>query len=209
MNASLSRDPSASTVPMRLLSVNTAAAGRIDVGGRRVMSAITKRPVTGAVPVGKLGLHGDEQADPTVHGGLDKAVYAYPSEHYPFWDQARREAAAGQASLVDEALPFGFLGENLTLSGLFETDVWVGDRLVFPDCELVVSEPRQPCFKFVAVMGFKQAAKAMTRAENCGFYLRVVRPGTVTAGQGFTCVAGARELRIDLAFRRKMSRREE
>jgi MOSC domain-containing protein YiiM len=201
-------DPAAVAAPLRLLCVNSAAARRIDVGDRTVMSAITKRAMRGAVRVGNLGLEGDEQADPTVHGGVDKAVYAYPSEHYPFWDAARRDAGIAQASLLDETLAYGALGENLTLAGLLEREVYVGDRLVFPDCELVVSEPRQPCFKFVAVMGFKHAAKAMAQAENCGFYLRVSRPGLIEAGQAFTLLPGARELRIDLAFRRKMSRRE-
>lgn len=208
MNTVTAPESTAGAAALRLLCVNAAAARRIDVGGRTVMSAITKQARQGPVVVGPAGLAGDEQADPTVHGGIDKAVYAYPSEHYPFWEAARRDAGLVQSSLLDEPLAFGALGENLTLAGLLERDVYVGDRLVFPDCELVVSEPRQPCFKFVAVMGFKHAAKAMVQAENCGFYLRVSRPGHIEAGQAFTLVPGARELRIDLAFRRKMARRE-
>lgn len=192
---------------MAVKAVNVGTVRRLPVGGRTVMSAFGKRAVAGPVAVGPLGLAGDEQADPTVHGGLAKAVYAYPAEHYAFWEWARREQQA-DAGLLDEGLPSGALGENLTIEGLLETEVWVGDRLLLPDCELVVSEPRQPCYKFVAVMGFARAAKAMAETGHCGFYLRVTRPGSVEAGQVFTLQPGPREVRIDEAFRRKMSRRD-
>lgn len=190
-----------------LRAVNVGSVRRLPVAGRTVMSAFGKRAVAGPVAVGPLGLAGDEQADLTVHGGLAKAVYAYPAEHYPFWEQARREAGA-DAGLLDAALPSGALGENLTIEGLRESEVWVGDRLLLPDCELVVSEPRQPCFKFVAVMGFARAARVMAEAGCCGFYLRVARPGTLEAGQAFTLQPGTREVRIDQAFRRKMARHD-
>ena len=195
----------------RLGAVNLGTVRHLPVAGRRVMSAFGKRAVTGPVAVGPLGLAGDEQADLTVHGGLAKAVYAYPAEHYPFWVQARRDAGVtggADASLLDAALPSGALGENLTIEGLLEAEVWVGDRLLLPACELVVSEPRQPCYKFVAVMGFARAAKLMAEAGCCGFYLRVARPGTLEAGQTFTLQPGPRELRIDQAFRQKMARRD-
>ena len=191
----------------RLCAVNLGTVRRLPVAGRTVMSAFGKRAVTGPVAVGPLGLAGDEQADLTVHGGLAKAVYAYPAEHYRFWEQARREVGA-DAGLLEAALPSGALGENLTVEGLRESELWVGDRLLLPDCELVVSEPRQPCYKFVAVMGFARAAKAMAESGFCGFYLRVVRPGTLAAGQAFTLQPGPREVRIDEAFRRKMARRD-
>lgn len=191
----------------RLCAVNIGSVRRLPMAGRTVMSAFGKRAVTGPVAVGPLGLAGDEQADLTVHGGLAKAIYAYPVEHYPFWEQARREAGA-QAGLIDAPLPSGALGENLTLEGLRESEVWVGDRLRLPDCELVVSEPRQPCDKFVAVMGFARAARVMADSGCCGFYLRVARPGTLEAGQPFTLQPGPRAVRIDQAFRLKMARRD-
>ncbi len=195
----------------RIQAVNLGTVRRLPVGDRSVMSAYGKRAVNGPVAVGPLGLAGDEQADLTVHGGLAKAVYAYPAEHYPFWEQARREAgvpAGADAGLLDAPLPSGALGENLTVEGLHESELWVGDRLLLPDCELVVSEPRQPCYKFVAAMGFARAAKVMAESGFCGFYLRVSRPGTLEAGQAFTLQPGPREVRIDQAFRLKMARRD-
>ena len=159
--------PTFQSPPGRIQAVNLGGVRRLPVGDRTVMSAFGKRAVSGPVGVGPLGLVGDEQADLTVHGGLAKAVYAYPAEHYPFWEQARREAgvpAGADAGLLDAPLPSGALGENLTVEGLHESEVWVGDRLLLPDCELVVSEPRQPCYKFVAAMGFFSASCAPVHA---------------------------------------------
>jgi hypothetical protein len=112
------------------------------------------RPAPGRVAVGPLGLEGDEQADLSVHGGLSKALYAYPAAHYPFWQTVRAQA---RVALWDEALPPGAMGENLTIEGLDEARLWIGDRLVLPDCVLAVSEPRLPCAKFGAALGFLQA----------------------------------------------------
>ena len=139
-----------------LISVNTARIAPLLVNGKQTQSAILKRSRAGKVAVGERGLGGDEQADPRYHGGPAKAVYAYPSEHYPFWQTVRAQA---QAALWDEDLPWGMLGENLSLQGLQESEVYVGDVLRFPDCELAVTEPRYPCAKFNAVMGFNKAAK--------------------------------------------------
>ncbi len=111
----------------QLISVNVAQAQPLMAGGRKILSAIGKRGVAGSLQVGKLGLAGDEQADLSVHGGLEKAVYAYPVEHYAFWRAARREFGV---SMFDEDLPHGFMGENLTISGLLESDVFVGDELI-------------------------------------------------------------------------------
>jgi MOSC domain-containing protein YiiM len=96
------------------------------------------------------------------------------------------------------------MGENLSLSGLLETQVWLGDRLCFDDAELVVSEPRQPCFKFNAVMGFAQAAKLMAQSGYCGFYLAVKRPGRLRAGAAFRLEPGPREVSIPELFRLAM-----
>ncbi|MET0273188.1 MAG: MOSC domain-containing protein [Phenylobacterium sp.] len=189
---------------MRLLSVNTAPAQALPTERGEVLSGIRKRARSGAVAVAPLGLDGDEQADPSVHGGLAKAVYAYPVEHYPFWQTVRAQA---RAAAWDEALPHGAMGENLSLSGLLESEVWIGDLLRFPDCELLVSEPRYPCFKFNAVMGFKQAAKLMTQNGWCGFYLAVQRPGSLSAGQDFELIPGPREVGVAELFRARTSKK--
>src|SRR5450755_4246385 len=116
-----------------LQSLNVAHATPVTINGRKVMTAIGKRSVEGRLAVLPLGLEGDEQADLSVHGGPGKAVYAYPSEHYAFWQTVRAQAQVG---LWNETLPFGAMGENLTLQGLREGDLWIGDVLRFPDCEL-------------------------------------------------------------------------
>jgi MOSC domain-containing protein YiiM len=184
-------------------SVNVSLARRVDINGRAVMTAIGKRSVTGSVAVEPMGLAGDEQADLTVHGGLSKAVYAYPSEHYAFWQTVRAQA---QVSLWEEALPPGFMGENLTLSGLLESEVFIGDVLRFPNCQLAVSEPRYPCFKFNAAMGFKHASKLMAANAWCGFYLAVRLPGSIEAGEAFEVVPGPREVGITELFRSRVSK---
>ena len=184
-------------------SVNLSLARRVDINGRAVMTAIGKRAVSGPVAVEPVGLEGDEQADLTVHGGLSKAVYAYPSEHYTFWQTVRAQA---QVSLWDEALPPGFLGENLTLSGLLESEVFIGDVLRFADCQLAVSEPRYPCFKFNAAMGFKHASQLMAANAWCGFYLAVRVPGSIAAGEPFEVLPGTREVGITELFRARMGK---
>src|SRR5947208_3587591 len=189
--------------PRRIRSVNVGMARPVEIAGRRVMSAIGKRAVDAVVAVRPLGLDGDEQADPSVHGGISKAVYAYPHEHYPFWQTVRAQA---RVALWDEPLPPGALGENLTLEGLLEQEAFVGDLLRFADCELAVSEPRFPCFKFNAAMGFPQAAKLMAANAWCGFYLAVRKPGSLRAGEAFELIPGPREVGITELFKSKMSR---
>ena len=184
-----------------LLSLNVSLAQARDIGGRKVMTAIGKRPVAGLIEVRPLGLVGDEQADLSVHGGLGKAVYAYPSEHYPFWQTVRAQA---NVAAWDEALAPGALGENLTLAGLLEDQVWIGDVLRFAGCELAVSEPRYPCFKLNAALGFKDAAKLMTSNGWCGFYLAVRVPGHLRAGECFDLVPGPREVGISELFRARL-----
>ena len=184
-----------------VLGVQGARARKIHLGGRLVSSAIHKTALLGPVPLGPLGLVDDEQADLSVHGGLSKAVYAYPAAHYPFWRAARVEA--GVAGL-DDALPYGSLGENLTLGGLAEADVWVGDVLQFPGCALRVTDPREPCSKFNAAMGFGGASRRMAQTGYCGFYLAVDTPGSVEVGQTFTVLAGPRQMGIPERFRARM-----
>jgi MOSC domain-containing protein YiiM len=189
---------------LRVQSINVSTAREVSIGHQRVMTGIFKRPVAGPVSVAAMGLAGDEQADLTVHGGLSKAVYAYPVEHVPFWRTVR--AQAGAAAWGD-ALPAGAMGENLTLSGLLESQAWIGDLLRFPNCELAVSEPRFPCFKFNAAMGFPHAAKLMVANAWCGFYLAVRSPGSIAAGERFELVPGPREVGIVELFRARTGRR--
>jgi len=187
---------------MRIRSVNVAQPETRHIDGRPVLTAIGKRPVAGPIAVAALGLDGDGQADASVHGGLTKAVYAYPSEHFGFWQTVRAQAqAAGWADPV----PPGLLGENLTLEGLTEDRLWIGDRLHLPGAVLAVSEPRFPCFKFNAVMGFNQAAKLMAQSGYCGSYLGVIRPGQVAAGDPIELEPGPREVNLRELFRARMS----
>ncbi len=188
----------------RLLSINIGRASDLQVGDRLVRSAIVKAARAGPVDVTPLGLAGDEQVDRSVHGGLSKALYAYPSEHFAFWQTLR--AQAGVAAWNDTLRP-GAVGENLSLSGLLETQVWIGDVLRFESCELAVSEPRYPCYKFNAVMGFDQAAKMMTHSAWCGFYLAVRTPGRLTAGEDFQVVPGPREVGIRELFEARARKR--
>ena len=151
-----------------------------------------------------MGLEGDEQADLSVHGGLSKAVYAYPSEHFAFWRTVRAQA---QVALWDDPVPPGLLGENLTLVGITEDRLWIGDQLHIggsadtPGCVLAVSEPRFPCFKFNAVMGFKQASKMMVQSGFCGGYLGVILPGVVRAGDTVVLQPGPREVNLRDLFK--------
>jgi MOSC domain-containing protein YiiM len=185
----------------QLIGVQAAKVRRVMINDRLVPSAMHKTAVADPMRVGALGLEVDEQADLSVHGGLEKAVYAYPHEHYAYWRQAREDAGLGG---IDDALLPGSLGENLTLQGLLEADVWVGDVLEFADCALRVTQPREPCFKFNASMGFSQASKQMAQTGFCGIYLAVDRPGTVQAGEAGTLVPGPRRASIPERFQAKM-----
>jgi MOSC domain-containing protein YiiM len=193
---------------MKILSINVAAIGSLfpadDQGGQKnIPTAYDKCPVDGAVQVDKLGLVGDRQADLSVHGGEDKAVYAYPFEHYSFWS-ARRHAALQR----DLPLPPGSLGENLTIEGLMEKDVWIGDELHVGDVVFSVTEPRQPCFKFTARMGFAQAGKLMMQGGATGFYLNVIREGVIRAGDEITLIPGPRNMSIDMVNERRRTGRQ-
>ncbi len=192
---------------MKLLSVNRAIVSPLFVGseGQRqaVMSAIRKQPVEGAVEVRPLGLAGDEQADLSVHGGLDKAVYLYPHEHYAFW-QAQLERVRKQPV----SLAAGSIGENLTTEGLLETALWVGDRLRIGSVLLEVTEPRQPCFKFAAVMGYSAAVRHMLQSGRSGVYLKVIEPGMLAAGDAIEPLPGRREVSIASINDRRLKGRQ-
>ena len=188
---------------MKLISIQLGIARRVRIGERSVLTAFHKQATESNTVVMPLGLMGDEQADLSIHGGLEKAVYAYPSEHFGFWQNARRQA---EVSPIDDSLPPGSLGENLTLQGLLETQVWVGDVLRFPACELRVTLPREPCGKLNAAMGFAGASRLMAHSGFCGFYLAVETGGTIQAGQSCELIAGRRSVSIVQLFAAKKSK---
>ncbi len=142
-----------------------------DGHGRPWRSGIYKLPVSRPVWAGKTDLAGDEQADLDVHGGVDKAIYAYPAEHYPFW-----QAELGQA------LPFGAFGENLTVEGLLEDEVCIGDVYWAGEVLLQVSQPRGPCWKLARRLGVDDLMERYNRSGRTGFYLRVLQEGNLAAG---------------------------
>lgn len=190
---------------MRLLAVCVGAVAPLRVRGPRgvpteVASGIVKTAVSTLerpepVSVSALGLAGDEQADPSVHGGLDKAVYLYPHEHYPVWSNLRAQAG------LDAVLAPGALGENLLVQGLLETAVYVGDRLAIGDVVLCVESARQPCYKFNARMGFAHASKMMVQSGYTGFYCSVVRQGKLTAGDPILIQPGDRVVTVEQSHR--------
>jgi MOSC domain-containing protein YiiM len=188
---------------IEIVSVNVGRAQPLAIDDRIVPSAIGKRPVDAPVAVRPLGLVGDEQADLTVHGGLAKAVYAYPTEHYAFWQVVRAQA---RVAAWDDPLPYGSMGENLSLRGLLEGDMWIGDFLRLPGCTLAISEPRQPCFKFNDAMGFGQAAKLMRQSAYCGAYLSVIDPGRIQSGDEAVLIPGPREVNLRELFEARRGR---
>ena len=155
---------------MKLLSVNVGLPREIEWQGKRVRTSIFKSASAGHVRVMTLNAEGDEQSDLSVHGGVHKAVYAYPSEHYPFW----REEVPG----VD--LPLGTFGENFTTEGLFEEAVHIGDRFRVGSAEFIVTQPRLPCFKLGIRFGRPEMVKRFLRSGRTGFYLAVLEEGLVT-----------------------------
>jgi MOSC domain-containing protein YiiM len=163
---------------------------------RTVISAINKTPVStiihpNPIEVTASGIVGDEQADPQVHGGTEKALYMYPQEHYSFWSLLLSEAK-GQSIHLEH----GYLGENLTISGLTEHDIYVGDRLRIGAIECAVTKLREPCYKFTAKTGVATAAKAMIQGARSGWYLRVLQGGRILAGDTIRVIPGPRECSI-------------
>jgi len=162
-----------------------------------VRTSIWKAPRDGRVAVHTLNLEGDKQSDLRVHGGLRKAVYFYPSEHYEYW---RRE-------LPDADLPWGAFGENLTTAGLLEDEVRVGDRLAIGSAEFEVTQSRQPCFKLGIRFGRDDMLLRFIESGRSGFYVSVVREGDVGAGDAVTVVRRAPDgLTVTEEFRRRVSR---
>jgi MOSC domain-containing protein YiiM len=157
---------------VKLLSVSVGLPREVEWKGKLVRTSIFKSPVSGPVRVRKLNLAGDQQSDLSVHGGIDKAVYAYPSEHYAFW----REQLPG----VD--LPWGVFGENLTTNGMLEDTTHIGDRFRIGSAEFVVTQPRMPCFKLGIRFNDPEMIKRFLRSGRTGFYFAVLQEGEVVAG---------------------------
>ncbi len=157
---------------VRIASVNVGMPAPLRRGDASVPSGIVKTPVAGRVRVGRTNLDGDGQADLRVHGGPGKAVYAYPARHYAAW---ARELGR------DDLVP-GFFGENLTLEGVDEDDVLIGDRFRMGTALLEVSQPRIPCFKLGIRVGDPHFLKPFLQSGRSGFYLRVVEEGELAAG---------------------------
>jgi len=184
---------------MQLIAIS---AGKIknlisgDNPSKVIPSAIGKSPISTldsrtSVRVRYLGIESDEQADLRVHGGEEKAIYAYPLEHYPFWDEQRSSILSNFSGLT-----LGAMGENLTISGFSEEDVYVGDRWSIGEVILEVAKFREPCFKFNIKMGWSGAAKAMIASGFSGWYLRVIQPGNMVAGETIHVIPGTRGLSI-------------
>lgn len=160
---------------MKLLSLNVALPRLAAWRTQTVNTGIFKQPVAGPVQLRTLNLDGDRQADLAVHGGPNKAVYAYPSEHYHFWHH----------ELPGTPLPFGMFGENFTTEGLIETDVHIGDRLQIGSAILVVRQPRIPCYKLGVKFRRTDIIARFLRSGRSGFYFSVEKEGAVSAGDSF------------------------
>jgi MOSC domain-containing protein YiiM len=157
---------------MKIVSLNVGRPRLVMRNDEPVSTGIFKEPVTGRVMLRTLNLDGDRQADLTVHGGPEKAVYLYPSEHYAFWKQ----------ELPDMDLPWGMFGENFTAEGILETETHIGDRFRIGAAELMVTQPRMPCYKLGIRFGRTDIIRRFLASERTGFYFSVLQEGEVAAG---------------------------
>lgn len=164
---------------MKLVSVNVSLPREVIWKGKTVTTGIFKEPVSGRVTLRRLNLDGDRQADLSVHGGPDKAVYFYPAEHYQYW---RRE-------LPEMDLPFGMFGENLTTDGILETGVSIGDRIRVGGAEVMATQPRLPCYKLAVRFQSDDMVKRFLESGRTGFYGSVLREGEVGAGDAVEVMA--------------------
>ena len=160
---------------MKLISLNVARPRLAMYKGNTLNTGIFKQPVSGPVALRKLNLDGDRQADLAVHGGPFKAVYAYPSEHYEFWN----------AELLAADLPWGMFGENFTTEGLLESGLHIGDRLRIGSAIVVVRQPRMPCHKLAVKFQRDDILQRFLSSGRSGFYFSVEQEGTVEAGDSF------------------------
>lgn len=160
---------------MRIVSVNVGLPRDIRWRGKVVRTSIWKEPVEGRVRVAKLNLEGDRQSDLSVHGGVEKAVYVYPSEHYLYW----------RGRLGHPNLHWGAFGENLTIEGLTESQVQIGAHIRAGSAEFIVTQPRMPCYKLAIRFDRPDMVKLFLQSKRTGFYLSVLREGEIAAGDPF------------------------
>lgn len=187
---------------MRIVSISVGKISPlfgVDHPDHRVVNSGIKKEVVSSLSeahsilVKRIGLEGDEQADFSVHGGMEKAIYAYPVEHYPFWNELITRELKRPTSL-----PHGYVGENLSVEGFTEKEVWVGDIWKIAEVELEVVKLREPCFKFNARMAYKGSAKTMIQSARSGWYLKVHQGGFIQAGDEIEVVPGRREINIQM-----------
>lgn len=164
---------------MKVVSVNVGLPREVMWHGRTVTTGIYKEPVEGRVALRTLNLKGDQQADLSVHGGKDKAVYCYPIEHYAYWKK----------ELPGRDLPLGMFGENFTTDGLLEDSVHLGDRFSVGSGEVVVTQPRMPCYKLGVRFGSDDIVKRFLASGRSGFYVVVTREGEVGAGDDIKLIS--------------------
>ena len=157
---------------MKLISLNVGLPRQVNFKGEVVNTGIFKEPIQRRVKLRKLNLDGDKQADLTVHGGIDKAVYSYAKEHYEFWRQ----------DLQDMSLPWGMFGENFTTEGLFEESVNIGDTLQIGTARVIATQPRMPCYKLGVKFGRMDIIKRFLASGLTGIYFKVLQEGEVGAG---------------------------
>jgi len=156
---------------MDVISLNVGTTREVDNNGQPVRTGIFKIPVSGRLALKRHNFDGDQQADLSVHGGSYKAVYAYPFEHYSFWEEE-----------LGKEMPSGSFGENLTTAGLLEADVSIGDRFRIGSAELQVTQPRLPCYKLALRFGDPEMVRRFLHSGRCGFYLAVITEGEVGTG---------------------------
>lgn len=173
---------------MKILSVNIGQPRTVEYNGESVVTAIYKEPISEPVKVNELTIVGDAQVDRRFHGGLNKAVYVYPSEHYEFW---RNE-------LPEMDLQFGMFGENLTTCGIFETEICVGDKIRVGTVELIAREPRFPCFKLGLKFGRKDVIRKFQKSRLSGIYFSVSRTGELQIGDEIEILT-REETRVSIA----------
>lgn len=166
------------TSGMKLISVNVGTPRGVTLKQRTITTGIFKEPVKGRVMMRKLNIDGDKQADLSVHGGADKAVYVYPKEHYEYW----------QEKLQRMKLPWGMFGENLTTEGLLENTVRIGDLFRIGTAEVIVTQPRLPCYKLGIKFGRADMVRRFLASGRTGFYLKVSQEGMVGAGDAIELI---------------------
>lgn len=164
---------------MKLMSVNVGMPTKVEINGSQVSTGIYKTSQTGKVWLGKTNLTGDGQADLTVHGGEFQAAYSYPVEHYAYWEK----------TLGKSNLPYGTFGENFTVSGLLEDEVYVGDRFTIGEAIVEATMPRVPCFKFGHKIGKPDILATFLTSGRSGFYHKVIQEGYVQAGDSIARIA--------------------